>query len=62
MTVTKEITKYKLDLVRVQGVRWDRGGIEPASEYTFCYGKGNECHELGSGFLYLRESFQQLRG
>jgi hypothetical protein len=26
------------------------------------YGKGNENHELGTGFLYVRESNQQLRG
>jgi hypothetical protein len=26
------------------------------------YGKGNENHELGTGFLYIRESYQQLRG
>jgi hypothetical protein len=26
------------------------------------YGKGNENHELGTGFLYMRESYQQLRG
>jgi hypothetical protein len=32
MTVAKEVSKYKLDLVGVQEVRWDRGGIEPASE------------------------------
>jgi hypothetical protein len=29
ITVAKEISKYKLDLVGVQ-VRWDRGGTEPA--------------------------------
>jgi hypothetical protein len=33
MTVAKEISKYKLPLVRVQ-VRWDRGGTEPAGEYA----------------------------
>jgi hypothetical protein len=33
MTVTKEISKYKLDIVGVQEVRWDRGGTEPAGEY-----------------------------
>jgi hypothetical protein len=26
------------------------------------YGKGNENHELGTGFLYIRESYQQVRG
>jgi hypothetical protein len=26
------------------------------------YGKGNENNELDTGFLYIRESYQQLRG
>jgi exonuclease III len=57
--IAEEISKYKLDLVRVQEVRWDGGDTEPAGEYTFFYRKGNENHELGS---YIRESCQQLRG
>jgi hypothetical protein len=36
--VAEEISKYKLDLVGVQEVRWDGGGTEPAGEYTFFYG------------------------
>jgi hypothetical protein len=40
MTVSRELSKYKLDLVGMQEVRWEGGGIEPAGEYTFFYGKG----------------------
>jgi hypothetical protein len=46
MTVAKEIPKYKLNLVGVQEVRWDWFGTEPAREYTFFYGKGNENYWL----------------
>jgi exonuclease III len=49
--VAEEISKYKLDLVGVQEVRWDRGGTESAGQYTFFYGKGNEDHELGTSFF-----------
>jgi hypothetical protein len=44
MTEVEEISKYKLDLVGVQKVRWDGVGTEAAGEYTFFYGKGNENH------------------
>jgi hypothetical protein len=56
-TLAKEISKCKLYLGIVQEVRWDRGGTEPAREYTFLYEKGKENHEIGTGFfLYIRES------
>jgi exonuclease III len=36
LSVSKELSKYKLDLLEVQEVRWEGGGIEP-EEYTFFY-------------------------
>jgi hypothetical protein len=35
-------------------------GTVPAGECTSFYRKGNENHELSKGFLYIRESHQQL--
>jgi hypothetical protein len=60
MTVVKELSIY----VRFSestgghmGQRWHQG------KYAFFYVKGNENHELGTVFfLYVRESYQQLRG
>jgi hypothetical protein len=50
-TVGEEISKYKLDLLGVQEVKWDGGVTEREGEYIFFYGKENENHELGTGFL-----------
>jgi exonuclease III len=44
-TVARELGKYKLDLVGVQEVRWEKGGTERSEDYTFFYGQGNEDHQ-----------------
>jgi hypothetical protein len=49
--VARELGNYKLDLVGVQEIRWDKGGTERAEDYTSFYGAGNEDHQLGSGFF-----------
>jgi exonuclease III len=51
VTVAKEISKYKIDLVGIQEVRLDSSGTEPGHKYTFFCGKGNENHELGRDFF-----------
>jgi exonuclease III len=59
-TAARELGKYKLDLVGVQEVRWEKGGTERAEDYAFSYGKGKDDHQLGTVFSYIRESYQQL--
>jgi hypothetical protein len=39
-TVSRELAKYKLDLVGVQEVKWGKGGIEPANDYTYFHRNG----------------------
>ena len=43
------MARYKLDLVCVQEVRWNREGTVRAGDYNSFYGKGN--HQLGTGFF-----------
>jgi exonuclease III len=36
-----ELARYKLDLVDVQEVRWDKEGTVKVGDYSFFYWKGN---------------------
>jgi hypothetical protein len=58
---TRELGKYKLDLVGVQEVRWDKGSTERAEGYTFFYGAGNEDHQLGTGFFVHMKIISAVR-
>jgi hypothetical protein len=58
MTVSRELSKYKLDLVGVQKVGLEAGGTEPAREYIFFYEKGNENHEIGTAFFVHIRSYE----
>jgi hypothetical protein len=61
ITVMRELVRYHLDSVGVQ-VRWEGSGTEPAGEYTFFYGRGNENHELGTVFFVHKRIISAVRG
>jgi hypothetical protein len=57
----KVLSKYKVDLVGVQEVRWDRDGTELTGEYVFFYGKGNENYESCTGFFIYKRIISAVK-
>jgi hypothetical protein len=50
----RELGRYKFNLVGVQEVSWDKGGMVRAGDFLFeGGGGGNKTHELGTGFFVL---------
>jgi hypothetical protein len=55
MEAARELARYKLDLVGVQEVRWNKEGTVKAKDCSFFYGKENKNHQLRTGFFHITE-------
>jgi hypothetical protein len=60
-TVARELEKYKLDLVGVQEVGWEKGGTVRAEDCTFFSGEGNKDHQLGTGFFVYKRIMSAVK-
>jgi len=48
-----KLARYKLYLLDVLEIRWDKEGTLRAGDYIFFYGKRNEDHQSGKGFFFF---------
>jgi hypothetical protein len=55
-TVVRELARYKLDLLGVQEVRWDKAGTVRAGDYTFSYGKRERNSSVGDRVFRTAEN------
>ena len=51
----RELARYKLDLLGVQEVRWDKGGTVRAGDYNFFLRKNTKTINWEQDFLYATE-------
>ena len=57
----RELARYKLYLVGVQEVSWDKGGTVRAGDSIFSMEKGMKIINWEQDFSYTTEYYQQLR-
>ena len=53
-TAARELARYKLDLMGVQEVRWDKGGTARAADYNFFKEKEMKIINWEHNFLYTK--------
>jgi hypothetical protein len=61
MAAARKLARYKLDLVGMQEVRWEKEGTVKAGDYSIFYGKEMKIISWEQSFLYITELYQQLR-
>ena len=55
MEAARELAGYKLDLVGVQEVKWEKEGTVKAGDYSFSKGKEMKIISWEQVFLYITE-------
>jgi hypothetical protein len=55
MAAARELARYKVDLVGVQEVRWDKEGTVKLGDYRFSMEKEMKIISWEQGFLYITE-------
>jgi len=55
IAAARELARYKLDLVGVQEVRWDKGGTVRTGDYSFSLGQETKIINWEQDFLYTTE-------
>jgi len=57
----RELARYKLDLVSVEEVRWDKGSAVRAGDFIVFLRQKKLKSSIGNRIFYTTESYQQLR-
>jgi len=61
IAAARELARYKLDLVGVRELRWDKRSRLNAGDYIFCMEKKTKIINWEQACFYTTELYQQLR-